>query len=297
MIMTPHVAKDGIVRLPDGRQLGYAESGASDGFPVLFVPGYGHSRLACGDVTASTRVGVRVISVDLPGIGVSDRAPGYTLQSWVDDLAALLEDLGVDRCSVAGWSWGAPYALASAMRLPKRIATIGVISGLTGWLAGPGAVREVRPEFRTFATWCRHLRPAARAFTAFQARGFRADPDGTVRKEAGTTGGDDAEVAADAGVLAMLVASAHEVWDRGGAGTYDHSLAVTQPWGFDVADVGTHVEIWHGSDDREIHPAMAAAAVRLLPDASLHLVEGRGHLLVFAEWGPILESLMPSTVR
>jgi hypothetical protein len=172
-----------------------------------------------------------------------------------------------------------------------------VISGLTGWLAGPGAVREVRPEFRTFATWCRRIRPAARAFTAFQARGFRADPDGTVRKEAASTGGDDAEVVADSGVLAMLVASAHAVWDRGGEGTYEHSLAMTQPWGFDLADVEAHVEVWHGSDDHEIHPAMAEAAVRLLPDASLHLVEGRGHLLVFAEWGPILESLVPMSMR
>ncbi len=118
---------------------------------------------------------------------------------------------------------GAPYALAAAYRLPERVNAVGLASGLAGWLAGPGAVRDVRPEFRTFATWCHRLRPAARAFVAFQARGFRGDPEGTIRKEAATTGGNDDAVAGDSAISAMLVASAHEVWDRGGEGTYEHS--------------------------------------------------------------------------
>ena len=34
--------------LPDGRRIGYAQCGSSDGVPIFFVPGYGHSRLARG---------------------------------------------------------------------------------------------------------------------------------------------------------------------------------------------------------------------------------------------------------
>ena len=173
---------------------------------------------------------------------------------------------------MAGWSWGGPYALAAARALADRVVTVGLISGLAGWLTGPGAVREVRPEFRTFATWCRRLRPAARAFVGFQARGFRRDPDGTIRKEATAAGGDDHEVESDEWVHEMLVASAHEVWDRGGEGTYEHSLAVTQPWGFELADIRPHVETWHGRGDREILPAMAERAGASLPDASVQFL-------------------------
>jgi len=187
---------------------------------------------------------------------------------------------------------GAPYALAAASLLPERVTAVGVISGLAGWLAGPGALTDVRPEFRTFASWCRHLRPAARAFTAFQARGFRRDPEGTVRKEAATTGGDDPGIIDDERVRAMLVASAHEVWDRGGEGTYEHSIAVTQPWGFSLADVHQHVEVWHGTANHEILPAMAEHAARTLPDARLRLVDGRGHLLAFADWGEVIASIV-----
>lgn len=278
--------------LADGRRLGYAESGRADGRPVIFVPGYGHSRLAHGDPASSDAVGARVISIDLPGVGLSDRWPGYTLLGWTEDLRSLADALGLDRFAVAGWSWGAPYALAFANRRPERVTAVGVVSGLAGWLAGPGAVGDVRPEFRTFATWCRHLRPAARTFVALQARGFRRDPEATVRKEAATTGGDDAHVVADPAILAMLVASAHEVWDRGGEGTYEHSLAVTQPWGFRLADVTTRVEIWQGNMDNEIRPAMAEYAARSVARSRQHLIDGRGHLLAFAEWADVLGSLL-----
>lgn len=88
-----------------------------------------------------------------------------------------------------------------------------------------------------------------------------------MRKEAATTGGDDPEIIGGDRVRAMLVASAHEVWDRGGAGTYAHSIAVTQPWGFSLPDIRGHVEIWHGAADHEILPAMADHAARTMPGA------------------------------
>jgi pimeloyl-ACP methyl ester carboxylesterase len=271
--------------------MAYAQSGRKGGKPIVFVPGYGHSRFATGDPEITAALGAMVVGIDLPGIGQSDRHPGYTLLSWADDLIRLADELRLDRFAVAGWSWGAPYALAAAHRHPDRITSVGLVSGLAGWLAGPGAVDDVRPEFRTFATWCRHLKPAARAFLAMQARGFRRDPLGTIVKEASTTGGDDPAIAAEPAVGAMLVASAHEVWDRGGEGTFEHSVAVTQPWGFTLADVVRHVEIWQGTADNEIKPAMAEYAGRNLPDATVHLVEDRGHLLVFAAWAEILASI------
>ncbi len=288
-----HGIDDRTITLADGRRLGFAQSGMADGAPVVLVPGYGHSRLAFGDPAITEAAGIRLISVDMPGVGLSDRWPGYTLLRWTEDLGALADALNLPRFAVGGWSWGAPYALAAAYCLPERVSVVGMISGLAGWLAGPGAVDDVRPEFRTFATWCRRLRPAARAFTAFQARGFRRDPDGTVHREAAETGGDDAAVEAGSSTHAMLVASGHEVWDRGGAGTYDHSLAVTQPWGFPLEDIRTHVEIWQGTADREILAGMADKARAKLSDANLHLREEQGHLLVFKEWAAILATLAP----
>jgi pimeloyl-ACP methyl ester carboxylesterase len=51
-----------------------------------------------------------------PGASDSPR-PDRTLLDWVDDVAALADALGLGRFAVAGWSGGAPHALAMAYRL------------------------------------------------------------------------------------------------------------------------------------------------------------------------------------
>jgi pimeloyl-ACP methyl ester carboxylesterase len=67
--------------------------------------------------------GNRVISVDLLGHGASDR-PGelryYSMSAFADQVAALLDDLGVEQAVVGGTSLGANVALEFAARHPER---------------------------------------------------------------------------------------------------------------------------------------------------------------------------------
>ena len=46
------------------------------------------------------RAGVRLISPDRPGIGLSDPLAGRNMLDWADDIAELLDQLGVDRFAV-----------------------------------------------------------------------------------------------------------------------------------------------------------------------------------------------------
>ena len=104
---------DRVVRLLDGRSMGYAEFGARDGFPVVNA----HGGLACRfDVASAAPVaaacGIRLISPDRPGVGLSDPRPGRTVLDWAQDVAELLDQLDVDRFAVMGWSMGGQYAAA-----------------------------------------------------------------------------------------------------------------------------------------------------------------------------------------
>jgi hypothetical protein len=70
MIDSMQPTVDRIVRLLDGRSVSYALYGSQDGFPIVNA----HGGLACRlDVAAAdsvaTAAGVRLISVDRPGIG------------------------------------------------------------------------------------------------------------------------------------------------------------------------------------------------------------------------------------
>ena len=70
------------VTLPDGRTLAYEEYGDPDGRPVLSFHGGLSSRLdaAPADQAALT-LGVRIVSPDRPGMGLSTYQPGRRLST------------------------------------------------------------------------------------------------------------------------------------------------------------------------------------------------------------------------
>jgi pimeloyl-ACP methyl ester carboxylesterase len=110
---------DRVLRLPDGRRMMVADVGDPHGVPVLYVAGYGHCRLARHpDDSLAAGAGVRLLAMDPPGLGGSDRLPGYSLLSWARDGIELAGQPGVGRFAALGWSWGGPYALALAPRIP-----------------------------------------------------------------------------------------------------------------------------------------------------------------------------------
>jgi len=109
---------DTVLALADGRRLGYAEFGDPSGAPCLYFHFSPGSRLEPAAVFSGVRQawlrGVRLVSADRPGFGLSDRQPARTLLDWPGDIAALADHLGIDRFAVLGASGGGAYALACA---------------------------------------------------------------------------------------------------------------------------------------------------------------------------------------
>ena len=108
---------DHVARLTDGRVIGYAQYGDPNGFPVVSA----HGRLACRlDVRAAAPIadqaGIRLISPDRPGIGLSDPLPDRTILDWAHDIGELLDQIDVDRFAAMGWSMGGQYAAALGHR-------------------------------------------------------------------------------------------------------------------------------------------------------------------------------------
>jgi pimeloyl-ACP methyl ester carboxylesterase len=107
-------ARLGESRPPDGRLPGWAEWGPPDGVPVLLCPGAATSRwLGFGAGVVET-LGVRLVSVDRPGLGASPPAPGRGFSDFADDMRRLCAIRGLGRPAVVGNSQGAPFALACA---------------------------------------------------------------------------------------------------------------------------------------------------------------------------------------
>lgn len=88
---------------------------------VLFIHGYPLDRSLWRHQVEHLR-GYRRIAPDLRGMGVSD-APdlGYSIATYADDLAALLDALGVDEAVLCGLSMGGYIALECMRRWPRRV--------------------------------------------------------------------------------------------------------------------------------------------------------------------------------
>ena len=74
------------IRLRDGRWLGFVESGDPHGMPVLFFHGFGTTRVVCPYDEAARQLGVRLIAIDRPGLGLSTPLPGRRLLDWPADV-------------------------------------------------------------------------------------------------------------------------------------------------------------------------------------------------------------------
>ncbi len=141
---------DAVLRLADGRQLGYAEYGRPDGIPVFYFHGFPGSRLEARLLHASAaRAGVRIIAPDRPGCGLSTYQPRRSLLDWPADVAALADALALSSFGVVGISGGGPYALACAWQLPDRLTSVTLISSL-GPLDETGAVQGMGLSDRIF---------------------------------------------------------------------------------------------------------------------------------------------------
>ncbi|WP_235511470.1 alpha/beta hydrolase [Agromyces sp. Root81] len=99
------------------------------GLPVLAVHGITATHRSW-DVVADGFDGRRVIAPDLRGRGRSNALPGpYGIERHADDIAAMLDALGVDRAFVVGHSMGAFVSVRFAERHPDRVAGVALVDG------------------------------------------------------------------------------------------------------------------------------------------------------------------------
>jgi len=128
--------EDGLLALPDGRELAWRWWGDEGGNPVLRIQGTPSSRLNRNhDPSVQQSLGVRYLMADRPGYGGSTRKPGRGIADVVEDLVALLDHLGIERIPAMGTSGGGPHVLALAARHPDRLSAITVVVGGTPLVA------------------------------------------------------------------------------------------------------------------------------------------------------------------
>ena len=110
----------------DGIEMSYLDEGPSDGEVIVMLHGNPSWSYYWRHLVLGLRDRYRCIVPDHVGMGLSDK-PGddryrYTLQSRVDDLATLLDRLGIaGPVTLAVHDWGGMIGMGWAMRQPARV--------------------------------------------------------------------------------------------------------------------------------------------------------------------------------
>ncbi|MCY1032462.1 alpha/beta hydrolase [Corallococcus sp. BB11-1] len=275
-------------RLPDGRNLGWAQWGPADGVPVLFFSGAAMGRSLGFGADVLARLGVRLISVDRPGLGASSPSPERTLNDWVTDIRHLASALALPRFGIVGFSQGAPFALAcAAAGLPSAVAVVSGQDDLNASeLAGmlhpdvAGMVRRAVEEPATFEA-------------TFAGMG---NAEVLWKLITGTSSAVDLAVYTSPGFEPAYRRALEEGFSQGARGyARDLTLAMGR-WPFDLGRIQVPVALWYGGHDTSIvhSPDHGAVLARRIPTASRHLLPEAGGSLLWTHAADILESLLRS---
>ena len=266
------------VVLPDGRLLGFDDVGDPDGTPLLYFHGFGSTRLIRHpDDGIAERLGIRLLAIDRPGIGLSTSRPARRLLDFARDVGNLADTIGLDRFGIVAWSGGGPYALGCAWALGSRVTQVGLISTpapLTGTAASSRAA-DMAPWAVRLAMWR-------------WSRQQRNDPAGHLDDAIAGMVDADKEILADPRFRGVMLRNASELYRQGGRGLYDEALIMARPWGFPLEGIVTPVRIWHGELDHAVPIGMGRHLARTIPTAEATFLSGEAHHLLYDRWEEIL---------
>lgn len=123
------VPPDGEFREIAGRRLHVRDIG--QGPPIVMIHGLAGQMRNFAAVVEQLRTDHRIVLIDRPGSGHSPGRGADTLDEQAALVAALIDELGLDRPLVVGHSLGGAVALALALGHPERVGGLALVAPLT----------------------------------------------------------------------------------------------------------------------------------------------------------------------
>lgn len=122
--------------LPGGVRLHYKDEGKADGPVLVLVHGFGDSHFSWEGWVARLSDRYRIITVDLPGHGLTRAPAGYlaSADGFADLVDALAAKENLPKFAIAGNSMGGGVAWQVAVRHPERLNGL-VLVDAAGWPA------------------------------------------------------------------------------------------------------------------------------------------------------------------
>jgi 3-oxoadipate enol-lactonase len=233
-----------------------------DGEPLTLVHGLAYDRAGWGRFPELLAEHFRVVLLDNRGVGESDAPAGpYAVAQMAQDVAAVLDDAGIERTNLFGVSLGGYVAQEFTLTYPERVTKLVLASSAPGGSKAHPMPESTQQVFARYPTMEREAGLRMFVENSLGERGVRELPE-LVEEifqyrlgHAPTAGAWMAQAAAGA--------------------TYDNSDR--------VGAIDRDTLVLAGSADVVVDPRNAEVLGELIPNARVEIVPDRGHLMVWED--------------
>lgn len=281
-----------ILKLSDGRHLAYQEYGDPSGEVVVHCHSVLGSRLerAFNVEEICKQRTVRLIVIDRPGFGMSDPDPEMSFKKWPQDLAQLMDELGLEKISITGYAMGGQYALACAHEIPERIKKISIISaGMPALVSAD--YEQMIPLYKMNTRLARHVPKVYKLLSSVLVKGVLNNPDSFFSQLSEKVKPVDRKIMNSPAFKDTVFHSMHEGFRQGGKSSSMEIVQLMHDWGFDLNNIHIPINIWHGQNDCHVPIALSKRFEENIKETQYFIQENQGHYLFFTHWDEILKEL------
>lgn len=270
-----------ILTLDNKRTLAYCEYGNKDAKPIFICHGLNSSRLEAKIYNhLMSGNDFRIIGIDRPGIGGSSFLENRNILDFTNDIIAVANKLMIDKFSVIGISAGASYALACAYKMPKRLISCHIISGL-------GAIEKsfefLSNESKNFISMNKKypwiIQPILWLLIGRHSK-KNDKSEKFLNNILQSLDQVDKDSLSEVNIRELFNEAFRESYLHGAKGVaHDSILAYAKPWGFNLQDIKfNHIYLYNGGNDTSIPIEMGEIIHHLLANSNYKLYKDDGHL-------------------
>lgn len=278
------------VVLPDGRLIAFRDLGNPDGVPVFILhPVVQSSLMRPQEAAMAGECGVRLISVERPGIGLSTHDPEGNYASFANDLASVADALGIGNFYMIGWASSAPYALTAASRLGARVSRLALVTPRLNFRSDLEATSPMRQFFGGLR---RHPWIFETVFSIMRAKRSRRLLRPMIRNFLETSEPDSRLFERDPALLDCFADSLIEAIDRSHKGIVAELNFYAAETPAETSGLAKPLLVWHGPEDEMNSIADVKRMLDGVPVEAFHVVEGQGHMVLFTNFKEVLARLI-----
>jgi pimeloyl-ACP methyl ester carboxylesterase len=180
-----------------------------------------------------------------------------------------------------------------AQRLSDRVIAAASIAG-AGMLDSPESLEGMNRLNRVVFTLARRAPGALWLFAAPHARQLKRNPAKVIDAAARDKHlpRSDRDVMSNPQTRARMIAAGPEAFRQGVRGFIQEAHVVASPWGFDPSTIKIPVSFWQGTEDTNVPIASVRRLAESIPDSSMNVFLGEGHLIVPKHWDEIVAALL-----